>query len=72
MVLCIDDLNLPTPDQYGSQPCQELLRQLADRGGWHDRKSHTWKVSCLHHSWTPSLYNVYRVIMLFVVAYVED
>ncbi|XP_074662754.1 uncharacterized protein LOC141915202 [Tubulanus polymorphus] len=28
--LFIDDLNLPVPDQYGVQKCNELLRQLLD------------------------------------------
>lgn len=32
----IDDLNLPTPDQYGFQPPLELLRQFIEFSGWYD------------------------------------
>ncbi|KAK2953633.1 putative Dynein axonemal heavy chain 6 [Blattamonas nauphoetae] len=37
VVLVLDDFNLPAPDQYGSQPPLELIRQLLGKGGWYDR-----------------------------------
>ena len=38
MCLFVDDLNMPKPDEYGSQPPLELLRQVIDNGGFYDRK----------------------------------
>ena len=37
MILFVDDLNMPKPDEYGSQPPLELLRQVIDNGGFYDR-----------------------------------
>lgn len=38
-VVCfIDELNMPQPDEYGSQPPLELLRQCIDNGGFYDLK----------------------------------
>ncbi|KAL8274015.1 hypothetical protein Esti_002104 [Eimeria stiedai] len=39
----IDDVNLPLPDAYGSQPTAELLRQMEEFKGFYDRKRIYWK-----------------------------
>jgi dynein heavy chain len=43
MILFVDDLNMPKPDEYGSQPPLELLRQVIDNGGFYDRKKLFYK-----------------------------
>lgn len=43
VVLFIDDLNMPTVEQFGAQPPIELLRQMLGMGGFYDRKLLFWK-----------------------------
>ena len=43
MIIFVDDLNMPQPDEYNSQPPLELVRELIDAGGFHDTKKLTWK-----------------------------
>ncbi|XP_069810836.1 dynein axonemal heavy chain 14 isoform X3 [Dendropsophus ebraccatus] len=39
----IDDLNMPSPEEYGAQPPLEMMRQFLELGGFYDTRSLTWK-----------------------------
>ena len=43
MIFFIDDLNMPKLDLYGSQPVNELLRQIIDHGGFYDLKKYNFR-----------------------------
>ena len=43
LVYFVDDLNMSTPDKYGTQPPIELLRQQLDYGGFFDLKKLSMK-----------------------------
>ena len=43
LALFIDDVNMPALEQFGASPPIELLRQLLDAGGMHDRHKLFWK-----------------------------
>jgi dynein heavy chain len=38
LITFVDDLNMPTKDEFGSQPPLELLRQWIDYSCWYDRQ----------------------------------
>ena len=42
-LIFVDDINMPVKEEYGAQPCIEILRQWWDSGGWYDRKALTFR-----------------------------
>ncbi|XP_068918735.1 dynein axonemal heavy chain 14 [Petaurus breviceps papuanus] len=43
VVIFIDDLNSPVPEEYGAQPPLELVRQLLELGGFYNTEQLAWK-----------------------------
>ena len=43
LIYFVDDLNMPTPDKYGTQSAIALMRQQVDYGGFYDLKKLTMK-----------------------------
>ena len=43
LIYFIDDVNMPTPDKYGTQSAIALMRQQVDYGGFYDLKKLTMK-----------------------------
>ena len=43
LVYFVDDINMPTPDKYGTQSAIALMRQQVDYGGFYDLKKLTMK-----------------------------
>jgi len=52
LVVFIDDINMPSKEEYGAQPPIELLRLFQDRKGFFDRQQHFWKdVKVINFIW---------------------
>ncbi|XP_039385914.1 dynein heavy chain 14, axonemal isoform X18 [Mauremys reevesii] len=43
VIMFIDDLNMPIPEEYGAQPPLETIRQFLDLGGFYDTKQLAWR-----------------------------
>ncbi|KAL5256854.1 hypothetical protein ACHWQZ_G011949 [Mnemiopsis leidyi] len=43
LVMFVEDLNMPLPEQYGAQPPLEFLRQFIGNDGFYDINRYSWK-----------------------------
>lgn len=43
LLFFIDDINMPKLDTYGSQPVNEMVRQIIDQGGFYDMKKYVFR-----------------------------
>ncbi|KAM9003084.1 dynein axonemal heavy chain 14 [Sarcophilus harrisii] len=43
VIVFIDDMNSPVPEEYGAQPPLELVRQFLDLGGFYNAEQLQWK-----------------------------
>mgnify|MGYP001611668798 CR=1 FL=1 len=42
LIIFCDEINLPTPDKYGTQAVVQLIRQLCERRGFYRAKDNAW------------------------------
>ncbi|XP_028393421.1 dynein heavy chain 6, axonemal-like isoform X2 [Dendronephthya gigantea] len=42
VIVFMDDLNMPGPDEFGTQPPLELIREYLDHGGFYDTRKLLW------------------------------
>lgn len=43
LIVCLEDLNMPIKDKYGTSTTHQLIMQQIDYDGWYDRNTKNWK-----------------------------